>query len=316
MTKLKLNFKDTTSKLSFGRTKKELDKYLKRKQLQWDGITPFIIRKFTRDLIWTKFAKKLKLKPYIIHTIKYNILFLMKHKLGKDCELIRRAVNKGAKEASHVVYQLIRPCLNQADIFTLQEAARAAQWLAKGNEKHKIAGLMLIICFLTGARTGDLFTAWWETTQVIKGKDSTFWYTELRCGKNNKIPKTRQQLTIELGVKSTTIFAELWDWYVKRQTNMGLNKGKLFKFSSTGMVTYYYKKASTQLGFTRRITGHSGRNSTLVRLFKAGVNDTNINLFMRWRKDSSMIYSYRSTLLETTSIAAPHLLREYDEKFY
>ena len=313
MTKLNWNIKETTSKLSLARATKQLFKYMMKKNLRWDELHPEHISKFVKDVIWTKFSKKLKLKPYVIRQVKYNTLYILKLKFVNNLELFRRAIDRGARKASEIIYQLVRPTITQADIFSLNEALAIVEWLSEFNEKHKRAALMLNISFLTAGRTGDLLCLWWETTKVIKKGEDIYWVSEIRCGKNNKIPKTRQQLTIKIGEKTTKLFEELWDWYVMVENKKGFTKGRLFE-TSTGAVTYYYKKASSKLGFNiRRVTGHSGRNSTLTRLFEAKVSDTNINLFMRWKKNSSMIYDYRNMLLETSNIAAPHLLRTYDE---
>jgi len=316
MTKLKRTIKETTSKLSLTKATKQLSKYLTKKNIKWEELHPHHISKFVKDLIWTKFTKQLKLKPYIIRQVKYNTLFILKLKFGGNLELFRRAIDRGARKASEIVYHLVRPVISQADIFSLKEALEMVEWLSGFNEKHKRAALMLNICFLTAGRTGDLLCLWWETTKVVNNGKGIFWISEIRCGKNNKIPKTRQQLTIEIGGESTKLFEELWDWYVMNEHQKGYDKGKVFD-TYTGAVTYYYKKASNKLGYNiRRVTGHSGRNSTLTRLFEAKVSDTNINLFMRWNKDSKMIFNYRNMLLETSNIAAPHLLRIYDEDNY
>ena len=289
---------------------------MEKKNLKWGELHPLHISKFVKDLLWTKFNKKLKLKPYIIRQVKYNTLYILKLKFKGNLELFRRAIDKGARKASDIIYHLVRPTIAQADTFSLKEALDMVEWLSKYNEKHKRAALMLNISFLTAARTGDLLCLWWDTTKVIKHGKDIFWVSEVRCGKNNKIPKTRHQLTIEIGNETTKLFEYLWDWYVEQENKNGYTKGKLFD-TYTGAVTYYYKKVSNKLGFNiRRATGHSGRNSTLTRLFEAKISDTNINLFMRWKKDSHMIYNYRNMLLETSTIAAPHLLRIYDEQNY
>ena len=298
------------------KTQTQMYKYMRKRSFKWDEWTPKRLEKFTRDIIWTKFlTNNLKLKPYIIKTMIYNITFLIKLELG-DKILLNRGIKKGGREASKIIYNLIRPELKQADVFTLREIKKVILWLFTKNDKHKIAALALSICFLSGARTGDLLNTWWETTRVSNNEGDIYWHSEIRCGKNNKIPEKREQLTIRCVGKSTDQFKYIWNWYTKYCQTNKIDKGKLFKTNTTNNLTYYFKKASKRLGLTRVITGHSGRNSTLTRLFKAEINDTNINLFMRWNKDSNMLYRYRNTLLETSNVAPAYKLREFDETLF
>ena len=116
--------------------------------------------------------------------------------------------------------------------------------------------------------------------------------------------------------KNTEKIIPMIDWY-KRQKfkNIGRPYGKVFEGEkmSTNKI-YYYKSASKKLGFNRLLSGHSGRYSTLLRLFLANVNETNINIIMHWESDSKMLFKYRGILLENSNIAAPYLLEIHDQK--
>ena len=64
----------------------------------------------------------------------------------------------------------------------------------------------------------------------------------------------------------------------------------------------------------RKLTGHSGRNSTIKRLLLAKVTPENICVQLHWKRNSEMVFKYRDILLETTKLGAPYALDVFDQK--
>ena len=102
------------------------------------------------------------------------------------------------------------------------------------------------------------------------------------------------------------------DKYKDFLSNTNQLQKKIFPDKPTRAYVYYYEKIAKQLGYKKRLTGHSGRNSTLLRLFQSGTNLENICVQYHWRRDSQMLFRYRNILLETTELGAPHALSKYD----
>ena len=93
-----------------------------------------------------------------------------------------------------------------------------------------------------------------------------------------------------------------------------LETKRIFPDKPTRTYAYYFEKGRKALNYKKKLTGHSGRNSTIKRLLLAGVNSENICIQLHWKRNSEMIFKYRDTLMETTIIGAPHALDSFDSK--
>ena len=134
----------------------------------------------------------------------------------------------------------------------------------------------------------------------------------MRWSKTNPRSLKKENITImEDNVPNWSIKLIL-NKYKKYLIDSDQLKKKIFPNKPTRAFVYYYEKIAKHLGYEKRLTGHSGRNSTLVRLFKSGTTAENICIQYHWRRDSQMIFHYRNTLLETTELGAPYALSKYD----
>ena len=134
----------------------------------------------------------------------------------------------------------------------------------------------------------------------------------MRWSKTNPRALKKEHITIMVDNNPYWNIKNILCKYKKYLEDTKQLKKKMFPDKPTRAFVYYYEKVAKQLGFKKRLTGHSGRNSTLVRLFQSGTTTENICIQYHWRRDSSMVFRYRNILLETTELGAPYALSKYD----
>ena len=86
----------------------------------------------------------------------------------------------------------------------------------------------------------------------------------------------------------------------------------MFPDKPTRTYSYYFDKGRKALQITKKLSGHSGRNSTINRLLLANVPSESICIQLHWKRNTEMIFKYRDVLMETTEIGAPHALELFD----
>ena len=93
-----------------------------------------------------------------------------------------------------------------------------------------------------------------------------------------------------------------------------LKRSRIFPNQPTRNYCYYFEKARKKAGYNIKLSGHSGRNSTINRLLLANVKTEHICVQLKWRRNSEMVFRYRDILMETTHIGAPFALEAFDRE--
>ena len=161
----------------------------------------------------------------------------------------------------------------------------------------KAAAVCMGICFLTGARCIDALRVNTNRMQQENTKYGNFLIMKLNTSKTNMTAKYHEQLTYRMS-ENNIIKLENW---IEKWKQLEKPVGNLFSDKYTSkQIVHKFKWVSKKLNFKEIITGHSGRNSMVLELYKAGVDDEAKKIFMRWRANSTMPLHYRSILLETS----------------
>ena len=121
----------------------------------------------------------------------------------------------------------------------------------------------------------------------------------------------KEQLTLKF-TQSKAKFQNGWKQW-EELTRQGPN-GFIFdqKWAKTVNVQYQLDKVSETFNLNPKLTCHSGRNFTLQQMILAGIGDSSIKSFMRWKDNSDMIQTYRNVTLECTEKGAAMLLKDFD----
>jgi hypothetical protein len=280
------------------------------------------IDKLTEETILTFFKKWVKLKsknsiirPYALNNMSYYLLKivndrnLIKHKYSIFKSKLKKLTNIIAKKLFSSKLQETK----RAEIFSMSEIYEIAEALWLGNAMSKAASVKLKITFMTGCRSGDLNSCYWKDIKKIDNKGEIFYSIPMRYSKTNPRALKKEHITIRESNDSRWSILKIltkYNDYLVQTEQLG---NKIFPDKPTRAFVYYYEKVAKKLGYIKRLTGHSGRNSTLVRLFEANVPTEDICIQYHWRRNSEMVFHYRNILLETTKLGAPYALSKYDE---
>jgi hypothetical protein len=280
------------------------------------------INKLTEEAILTFFKKWVKLKsktnkikPYALNNMNYYLLKvvndrnLLTNKYSIFKSKLKKLTNKMAKKLFSKKLQETK----RADIFSMSEIDEISDALWLGNAMSKAASVKLKITFMTGCRSGDLNSCYWRDIKRIKNKGDIFYSIPMRYSKTNPRSLKKEYITIRESNDSRWSILNLLTKYNKYLVETGQFKSRIFPDKPTRAFVYYYEKVAKKLGYLKRLTGHSGRNSTLVRLFEANVSTEDICIQYHWKRSSEMVFHYRNILLETTKLGAPYALSKYDE---
>jgi hypothetical protein len=267
---------------------------------------------------WVKLKNKLKpIKPYLLNNMTYWFcsavidLGIIKTKSSIFKSDLKKLTNKIARKLFTKKLHVSK----RAEIFKMKEVHQIYEELIKGNNMSQAAAVMLKITFLSGCRAGDTKSCYWEDIKKIKGEKGEFLHLPMRFSKTNPRGLRKEFITIELSKNSNWNIEKILVKFKNHLIKNNILKNSIFPDKPTKSYVYYFERACKKLGFKRKLTGHSGRNSTILRLFQAGVKTEDICIQMHWRRNTEMVFLYRDVLLETTSIGAPHMLNAFDEKF-
>ena len=240
-------------------------------------------------------------------------------KIVKDRNLLNEKwsifKSKLKKLTNHLAKKLFSSKLQEtkrAEIFSMSEIKEIAEALWQGNAMSKAAAVKLQISFMSGCRNGDLNSCYWADMKTVWNKTDCYIILPLRWSKTNPRAMKKENITIMEDKNPNWNIKNILDRYKKFLIKNKQLKKKMFPDKPTRAFVYYYEKIAKQLGYKKRLTGHSGRNSTLVRLFESGTTTENICVQYHWKRDSQMVFKYRNILLETTKLGAPYALNRYD----
>ena len=279
------------------------------------------ITKLTEETILVFFKKWVKLKtkftvlkPYRLNTMSYYILKIIQDKKllqetwSNFKSKLKRLTNKIAKK----IFSTKLHETKQAEIFSMSEIKEISDALWQGNAMSKAASVKLQISFMSGCRNGDLNSCYWADVKTVWNNTDCYIILPMRWSKTNPRALKKEHITIMEDKNPDWNIKNILEKYKNFLIDNKQLKKKMFPDKPTRAFVYYYEKIAKRLGYKKRLTGHSGRNSTLVRLFQSGTTTENICIQYHWKRDSQMIFRYRNTLLETTKLGAPYALSKYD----
>ena len=297
------------------------------------GNTRDIVEKFQRDTKckiisaelalscfkqWVRSKIKIKpIQPYLLNSMSYWFSkIILEGKYLIDNKSIFKSNLK--KEVNKIAKKLFTKKLHttkRAKLFPLSQVDEIAKYLWKGNLMSKASAIALRITFLSGCRCGDLSLVFWEDILVTNNEYGLFLSLPMRASKTNPRCLKKEFITMKIDEDSDSnwnILTLLMEYKNVLVENKKLTK-TIFPTKPTKNYSYYFDKGRKKLGFSNKITGHSGRNSTIKRMLLANVNSEDICIQLHWKRDSQMIFRYRDTLMETTNVGAPFKLYEFDK---
>ena len=264
---------------------------------------------------WVKGKVKIKpIKPYLLNSMAYwfsKIILGSQYLVGNDQIFksnLRKEVNKIAKKLFTKKLHISK----RAKLFPLGKIDKIATYLWKGNLMSKASAIVLRITFLSGCRCGDLSLVFWDDMRLTKNTDGLFLSLPMRASKTNPRCLKKEFITMKIYETPNWNILALLIEYKKLLIEEGVYTKTIFPKKPTKNYAYYFDKGRRKLGFTMKITGHSGRNSTIKRMFLAEVSSESICIQLHWKRDSQMIFRYRDTLMETTNVGAPYQLHKFD----
>ena len=202
----------------------------------------------------------------------------------------------------------------RAEIFTMRQIDKISTFLWKGNKISKAASCLLRITFLSGARCGDLRNVFWEDAKVERNYSGTYVLLPMRSSKTNPRSLKKEVIAIKTYKNSKWNIINILIEYKQFLIDNKLETKRIFPNKPTRSYAYYFDKGRKACKLDRKLTGHSGRNSTIKRLLLAEVKSESICVQLHWKQNSEMVFRYRDILMETTEIGAPHALESYDRK--
>ena len=279
------------------------------------------INKLTEKTILIFFKKwvKLRAKTNILRPYRLNLMSFYTLRMVNDrklfinkCSIFKSKLTKLTNQLAKKLFSHKLHETKRAEIFSMTEINEISELLWQGNAMSKAAAIKLRISFMSGCRSGDLNSCFWSDVKTVLNKNKCYYILPMRWSKTNPRALKKEHITImddnDSNWSIKNILTKYKDYLVKSNQ---LTK-KIFPDKPTRAFVYYYEKIAKQLGYKKRLTGHSGRNSTLVRLFQSGTSAENICIQYHWTRNSEMIFRYRNILLETTELGAPYALSKYD----
>ena len=180
--------------------------------------------------------------------------------------------------------------------------------------REKETSLMLCFNFLSGCRVNDLKYANFSDLVFEQNDSGKYVSIPLKISKTNPMSLKTEQITVL--IKQNTI----WDVeyklnYIKEyRLKNKLKLHRIFTINSTSGFVYQMEKGRINCGFSKKLSGHSGRNSVLKRMLLAEVSDDNICLSFNWKRDSEMLFRYRNSMIERSNRGAQFLLDKFDNE--
>jgi hypothetical protein len=264
---------------------------------------------------WVKLkSKTVTIKPYLLNSMSYYLLKIIHDRkiLSENWSNFKSKIKKLTNNLAKKLFSNKLQEVKRAELFSMTEINQIANVMWQGNAMSKAAATKLRLTFMSGCRSGDLNSCYWIDIKETSSSAGNFYIFPMRRSKTNPRSLKKEHITIREDNDSNWSIKLIINRYKNYLIESKQLKRKIFPDKPTRAFVYYYEKGAKQLGFKRRLTGHSGRNSTLLRLFQANVKTEDICLQYHWKRDSAMVFRYRDVLLETTELGAPYALSQYD----
>jgi hypothetical protein len=295
-------------------TKRLLETYLSEKSMI--KMNKQSVLKFFNK--WVHKRNKSKtIRPYRLRNMLYQLCKIIKYYLidHRLVPVIKQALKKEANKLARTLFtnRIFAPA--KANTFSLKEIAEIINYLWNFSIPEKQTAIMLTFTFLAGNRVGDLFYSDWSDIKIEENDSGRYLSIKLKISKTNPLSLKCESITVKL--KKGTI----WDIEAKLlhlkqlYINNNLKSDRIFNNRSTKSFCYYMEKARKACNFKNKLSGHSGRNSVVDRMLRAGINADNICVALNWQRGSEMLYNYRNNLIEKSIQGAQFELDKYDKSF-
>jgi hypothetical protein len=290
-------------------TKNLLDIFLLEKGLK--KLNKNEVKKFFVN--WVKKRSKYEqIKPYRLNIMVHQSMTIIKYYLKdiRELPIIKQLLKKEANKIARKLFTDTYLPPKKANTFSCKSAGQIMQHLWHQGTQGKEASIMMNFTFMCGNRVGDLqFTNW---TDII--------YVEKECGRYIKIP-LKVSKTNPMSLKIETIIMKIkvgtiWDVEAKlkilKSLKIDSKSNRVFNNRTTKSFVYFMEKSRKAIGLTTSISAHSGRNSVVERMLKAGVKGDDICIALNWTRGSEMLFRYRNNLIEMSEKGAQFALDKYD----
>jgi hypothetical protein len=258
-----------------------------------------------------------KVKPYRLRNMLYQLCKIIKYYLldRKLLPVVKQCLKKEANKLARTLFTDELHAPQKANTFSMKDIANVISYLWNFNIPEKQTAIMLAFTFLAGNRVADLKYSNWSDIKIDENDSGRYLSLKLKLSKTNPLSLKCESITVKL--KSGTI----WDLEAKLThlktlyNENNIKSERIFNNRSTKSFCYFMEKGRKACNLKTKLSGHSGRNSVVERMLRAGVNADNICVALNWQRGSEMLYNYRNNLIEKSNQGAQFELDRYDNKF-
>lgn len=286
-----------------------LSRFLKKQGIKrWGDVNINIIETFIKRRI-QYWAATSVLKPYKIVNLKVHIVNILNFHTGEISIIAKNRIRNTICAASRDAIENSSYTTKRAKTFELDTINNAIEWLNQ-NESwvDRAAAVILAICFCTGSRVADALRI--RKNRIIWTENASGKYITIRIqtSKNNSLGEFPEQLTYKIGSSNIINLDQIIkNWLTDNGSGTTIFENKEHKINAK-IIINRFRKVSKALGLHNTITGHSGRNTMILQLYRAGVDRESMIMFMRWRSNSQMPIHYRQLMLEDTVVGGAYQL--------
>ena len=171
-----------------------------------------------------------------------------------------------------------------------------------GKPNRMVGAIVSYICFMTGARTGEISALFIQDLRWKERGPVTFLQMPLRTSKSNASKERREVVTMPITPQAPV---PIKDWILEQIGTR--THGNVFKYLSvkgpavmdTKKMNYYYSSQAEELNWEIYPTGHSMRVSFVIESVMNGVPSEHIQNCCRWQSEQ-MVQLYKNNHLEHT----------------
>jgi hypothetical protein len=294
-----------------------LSRFLKNNKVKkWINLNLEQVESFAKKYIMGKeqqcISKNSTLKGYVVKQFLYYLFRVIEAETGKQLpKILISRVTRTVKRFARPILAKYPQTKNRAKTFSLKTIKKVIdRAFTKNTTISYETALCLSLTFTTGCRLSDALNIFWKDIKLIKKKNSEFVKILLRNSKNNQLGIKPEQLTYKIGKNNIIKLESDLNYYLSK---VELKSENLFNFANSKaskikQITYQMRKLSKELNLRYTLGAHSGRNTMLLKLCHAGVDDESKKIYMRWTPNSSMANHYRGLLLECSELGASEQL--------
>ena len=268
---------------------------------------------FVKDWYLRKSTKK----PIAATNLNRKLSLLLFHLQNSKQEII---TSRGIKKVKYVIGKWERSILdlhpksqNKTKYLPIKRLKQLGLRLWKSDlklmsgAKNRCASMVLLTCWLSGARTIDALRLRWEDLKIVNNSSGKFVVAKIRHSKGN-VGKRPEQLTfLQLDDPEMDIIKRLHRWWKFQGKPV---TGHIFCDKITKVPYQRAQIVRSMRQMAKKLKwpeenwprAHTGRKSVVLLLLKLGVTPQSLRIFLRWGPESQMPAYYQGTGLETTDM--------------